>query len=429
MVEASPPKTAQDLFSQAFTLHQANQVETARTLYGQVLEQEPGHVFAIHSLGLIALNDRRHREAIELFERAIRLKGDEAVFHHSLARAVQGDGRLHDAIPSLRKAVELNSEFVAAWQALAEVYYALDNTDEAAGAIRKVAELQTKTAEAHNQKGIALVKEGQLKEAVESFRAGIACNPSGSGIYYNVGNVLTALGQYGEALLCLTQAARLEPKAPAVYVSLSNAQYRKGDLNAALEARAQAWRLDPNIPEQRFEVTASPLVASPRKKKPPSPGQPAVAQSNGTVTISIAQAIQQGIERHRAGDLASAEALYRKVLAVDGANADALHLLGVLLHQRGMHRAALDLVDQAIAKNGNSATFYSNRALILTALGEVEGAEQNCYRALELDPNHKEARDNIALVIRKRREQVHETGADSASIAGEEGKKKARNPA
>jgi tetratricopeptide (TPR) repeat protein len=420
MVEASAPQTPEELFNRAFALHQANQIEAARKLYDQVLEQAPEHVLGIHSLGVIALAERRHRDAIILFGRAIALKGDEAVFHSNLARAVQGDGRLHDAIPSLRKAIELNPEFVGAWQALAEIYYALDNTDEAARAIRKVAELQTKTAEAYNQQGIALVKANRLKEAAEVFRAGISCKPNGSGIYYNAGNVLTAIGQYSDAILCLTQASKLEPKATQVYVSLSNAHYRKGDLSAALAARSQAWRIDPNITEERFEVSASPVVAPLRKINAPKPTPRAANERSGTVTLTVTQAIQQGIQRHGTGDLTSAEALYRKVLAADAENADALHLYGVLMHQRGMHRGALDMIDRAIAKNNTSASFYSNRALVLAALGEFEGAEHNCQRALELDPHHKEARENVNFVQRKKQEQavVRQVNIEALPIDG-----------
>lgn len=395
-------ETVGELFNRAFALHQANSLKDAKRLYQEVLARDPKHAHALHSLGVIDAGEGRWTEAIQWFRRAIEHTADEAIFYHNLGRTLQADGQSAEAVKTLRKATAVNPDFIGAWQALAEIYYALENTTEAARAIRKVAELQTKTAEAYNQKGVTLAQENKLKEAVEAFRAGMACNPRGAGLYFNAGNVLTALGHYADAISCLTQALTLVPKATQIYVSLSNTQYRSGDLNAALQSRAKAWQLDPKIPESRFEVSASPIVASPRRPNVTESASPATPKGGGAISLSIPQAIQQAIERHGAGDLATAEALYRKVLAVDADNADALHLYGVLLHQRGLHRGALDLLDRAIATNKLAASYYSNRALVMMALGEFEGAEENCRRALAIDPTHQGARDNLSFVQKGR---------------------------
>jgi tetratricopeptide (TPR) repeat protein len=421
MNTSASPETIHELFNRAFALHQANQPKAAQPLYNEVLARDPRHAHAIHSLGVIASEDGRRKEAIELFQRAIAINGKDAIFYHNLARTLQADGRSTEAVQSLRKAVEVNPEFLGAWQALAEIHYSLDNTTEAARAIQKVADLKTKTAESHNQKGLTLVKEKRLKEAVEEFRAGMACNPRGAGLYFNAGNVLSVLGQHADAIACLMQAASLEPKTSRVYVFLSNAHYRKGDLDAALRARAKAWQLDPTLPDEQFEVSASPIVAHP--KRPVAMG----GTPTRTTTLSLTQAIQQAVERHNAGDGASAEMLYRKVLEVDPVNADALHLLGVLLHQRGDHRGALELIDRVVVRGNASANVHANRASVLISLGEFDAAEASGRRALEIDPIHKGAQDNVALAQRKRQSKSHEAVADDvlpAAVLGEEAQKK-----
>ena len=55
------------------------------------------------------------------------------------------------------------------------------------------------------------------------------------------------------------------------------------------------------------------------------------------------------IEMHQAGQLGPAAQLYQKVLAKEATNAAALHLLGVLHHQRGEHARAVELIAQAVA--------------------------------------------------------------------------------
>lgn len=125
------------------------------------------------------------------------------------------------------------------------------------------------------------------------------------------------------------------------------------------------------------------------------------------MTLSLPEAIEQAVKRHNAGDLASAESLYRKVLEVDPVNADALHLLGVVLHQRGDHKGALELIDRVVARGNASAMVHANRASILIALEQFEAAEASTRRAIEIDPIHKGAQGNLALAQRKRQVRAY----------------------
>ena len=63
----------------------------------------------------------------------------------------------------------------------------------------------------------------------------------------------------------------------------------------------------------------------------------------------IDSSLTSAVTHHQAGRLANAEALYRQVLATAPHHPDALHLLGVLLHQTGQSQAAVDLIRRAIA--------------------------------------------------------------------------------
>lgn len=397
--DSSAP-SIKELFDRASALHQAGQVVAAETLYQQILAEEPHHAHAIHSLGVIAYTRGQRSPAVDLLERAVDLAPKEVVFRHSLAQALRADGRSAEALQALKDAVMLNPEFVPAWEALAQIYYALDDMQASSQAIRKVAELKQRTAESYNAKGIELVNKGQLEEASETFQAGILCNPQGAGLYYNLGNVLVALRRFKEAVSSLKQAATLEPKAAAVHVSLSNALFYSGDIPAALQARSQALALEPELPAVRFLVTRSPLVNATADRGT----HPQIDASGGQVNIR--QTLALAIEQHRAGTLDTAEFHYRKVLAADPNNADAWHLLGVLSHQRGDHRAALALIDRAVTANDREARFHSNRALVLAALGEFEQADESCRRALALDVSLQAAHQNLEMVRRRRNERA-----------------------
>jgi tetratricopeptide (TPR) repeat protein len=107
---------------------------------------------------------------------------------------------------------------------------------------------------------------------------------------------------------------------------------------------------------------------------------------------------EHALARHRARDLAGAEALYREALARDPTHADAQHLLGVLRHQQGRHAEALGLIDQALAQRPSAAA-YTNRAAVLTALGRMQDALASHDLALQQDPALPQAHANRAEVL------------------------------
>lgn len=102
---------------------------------------------------------------------------------------------------------------------------------------------------------------------------------------------------------------------------------------------------------------------------------------------------------HQSGDLDQAEGLYRQLLDRRPDHADALHLLGVLHHQRGHHADAARLITQAITLNDQVADYHGHLGLVVQALGQLEQAASHQRRALDLQPRQFEASFNLALVL------------------------------
>lgn len=60
--------------------------------------------------------------------------------------------------------------------------------------------------------------------------------------------------------------------------------------------------------------------------------------------MDINSTYRSALQHHQQGQLAQAEALYRKVLDASPKHADALHYLGVIYHQNKQHDLALSLI-------------------------------------------------------------------------------------
>ncbi len=105
------------------------------------------------------------------------------------------------------------------------------------------------------------------------------------------------------------------------------------------------------------------------------------------------------IEMHRSGQLDAAVKLYEAVLARDQENADALHLLGVLNHQRGQHGRAVELIARAVAVRLGAHIFHANLAEAYRARGELDRAVGCCRTALHLCPEYPEALCNLGAAL------------------------------
>ncbi|MBL26572.1 MAG: hypothetical protein CMM50_03340 [Rhodospirillaceae bacterium] len=102
---------------------------------------------------------------------------------------------------------------------------------------------------------------------------------------------------------------------------------------------------------------------------------------------------------HRAHDVVGAEAAYREVLRKSPRDPDALHLLGVLLHQQGRHDEALAPLARAAKAQGAGAAVLNNLGEVQRALGAIDDAAASYRRALEKDPRMVSAMSNLGLVL------------------------------
>ncbi|MCA8152459.1 tetratricopeptide repeat protein [Burkholderia contaminans] len=106
-------------------------------------------------------------------------------------------------------------------------------------------------------------------------------------------------------------------------------------------------------------------------------------------------AFDRAYAAHRAGRLAEAEHGYRNALASNPADADALHLFGVLRHQQGQHAEAVDLVGRAVALRPGDAALQLNLGNALKALGRLDEAVDRFRNALTLAPEFPLAHYNL----------------------------------
>ena len=114
----------------------------------------------------------------------------------------------------------------------------------------------------------------------------------------------------------------------------------------------------------------------------------------------VLEDLSEGVRHHNAGRLDEAEVVYRRVLKAHPDNEDALHLLGVAARQTGRHDLAVDLIQQAIARNGRNPSFHANLGTALEASGKREEAMAAYRRAIAIKPDYPEPYFKLGLALK-----------------------------
>ncbi len=129
-----------------------------------------------------------------------------------------------------------------------------------------------------------------------------------------------------------------------------------------------------------------------------------IAQSNpdvarqGDVVMTLATAIGIGQEFQRKGLLGEAEAVYRAILSKKPDQPEALHFLGVVLHQIGRSEEAIETIIAALEADPTYVAALSNLGNILHDTERFDEAESVYRRAMELNPQFADAYLNLAVL-------------------------------
>jgi tetratricopeptide (TPR) repeat protein len=97
--------------------------------------------------------------------------------------------------------------------------------------------------------------------------------------------------------------------------------------------------------------------------------------------------IDQAIAAQRSGDLSQAVTLYRRILAGDSRNFDALYLLGVLYATQNDFKKAERMLRKALAINPNFPPCYHNCGVVLAKLNRYEDAIEILTKGLAIAPH------------------------------------------
>ncbi|MBP2316464.1 tetratricopeptide repeat protein [Azospirillum soli] len=246
-------------FAEAVARHHAGDLAGAERGYRAILQADPGHVEALHLLGVLAHQTGHDAEAARLIAEAIARAnekgGGKAEHHANLGLALHGLGRVAEAEAAYRRALALKEDYPEAQNSLGSALQDLGRLDEAIAHYRRALELRGAYPEALVNLGTALHAQDRLEEAEASLRAALALDPADPLAHTDLGVVLKEAGRLDEAEAAHTEALRLAPGDPETLVNLGLLREAQGRPVEAEACYREALRSDPGFALARWNLS------------------------------------------------------------------------------------------------------------------------------------------------------------------------------
>ena len=355
-VKVSPAKA----ITMAGQLYSSGEFEQAERLCRQLIAARPENSDAYNILGVTLARLERMDEAVAALECAIEINGNPASYHANLGEILRQAGRLDEALSAIEQAIRLQPDNAQAHNNLGIVHYERKQFEEAVASYRRALDLRPGMAEALNNLGNALRGIGDRHGALEAYRDALAQRTLYPEAHNNLGTLLQQDGKMEEAEEELRTAIAQNPR----YIDAHN-------------------NLAQLLSSQRRDVEALAVLADSLK-----------LQADNVQTLVLTAKVQLG-----RNNLEAAEQAARIALQVDEESADALTVLGQVLHERDRFDEALELLDRAVATAPENAEAQNFAGVALKSVGRLDEARGHILKALELNAAMYAAYANLSDLV------------------------------
>jgi tetratricopeptide (TPR) repeat protein len=252
---------------------------------------QDSQAMAAYNCGLALANLGRRNEAVERYELAIQLNPEMARAHYNCGIVLAELGRSSEAIAHYQEALHLKPDYFEVHNYWGSLLLGMGRTAEAVGHYQKSLEI-TPNATAHNNLGMILQVNGQLAEAADHFRQAVRLKPDYVRAHFNLVITLAQMGRVREAIETGSQADKSLPdqwqvKAQVAWLLATRDPAEGGNPQRALELADRAVQLSGRREVVCLETLAAACASAGRFEEAMALGVEAgrLAQSTGQKAV------------------------------------------------------------------------------------------------------------------------------------------------
>lgn len=231
------------------TMRQVSYWRDAVTLFEHALRVSgPSPVVHVH-LGSALMTACKLAEAREHFYATLRLQPGHAAAHINLGMVFQAEGNMDQALAHYHEALRLCPTCPTAHYNLGVALFSQRNYEQTAFHFREALRLRPDHLQAHANLGIVLYLQGDVDQAITHYREALRLQPGEAEVHNNLGVALVARKELDQARRHYAEALRLKPDYADAHYNLGKALYLEGGHEEARLRYEKAIELNPEYPE------------------------------------------------------------------------------------------------------------------------------------------------------------------------------------
>jgi len=236
----------------ARALYQQGLLDPAAAICREILKTKVDHLESLEVLAEVALKKGDRQQALDWYEKVIRLLPNHAVSYYRRGNLFKDSGELEAAVASYDRAVALDPNYANAFCNRGVVLGSLNRLDEAMASYNRAIALNPRDALAYYNRGALFRGLNRSEEALVSCEQAIAVKPDYAEAHCNRGILLQELNRWDEALESYDRAIALNPSLALGYLNRASLQQERHQMAEALADYDRAIEVAPNFADAYF---------------------------------------------------------------------------------------------------------------------------------------------------------------------------------
>lgn len=354
MVNFIKSTNATDLYHRGETFLELQRYDDALEAYERAIKLKPEYAEAWEGQGNALLELKRHEDALDAYDKAIQIQPSYWQAWNGRGKALDRLQRYGEAVNAFDAALKIKPDSLEAWNGRGNAQIELKQYSEAIASFDEALKLQPDYAPAWYRRGWALHNLRRYQEAVESYDKAIKSKPDSSTSWYQRGNALVNLERYSDAVESYDKAVQLQPNFYRAWYSRGSALTNLGQHEQAVASFDQAVKFNPSDYESWYS---------------------------------------RGWGLHQLGRYEEAIKSYNQAIKLQPNAYQPLYNLGNVFYNLKRYQDAIASYNRAIEKKPDHYETWYSRGNALVNLQRYQDAIKSYDKALQYEPDHREAKN------------------------------------
>ena len=394
---AANPKSAEPWVAKGLTYRSAEDAAQAIAAFKQALKLDPAHPGAVRALAETYLVLDETNNIVSLFDQSFRQHSTDPTYWSILGDlaglAIRQKPALADRLPPTQirqcyeRALALAPKTPDILIRVADAYLSASEFKAAADTYAKLLELRPNLPQFRERLAAVYLKIDQKDKATALYKELIKLEPLRFDFYNVLGELHETAGKFADAINFFQQSLKLNPDQSDIYLAICELQRqlkRPTDATATLAIWKKRFPIDWRVPYFSALIQASTKNFT-NAMAAYADAEMLAREAPTEVKLNAQFYFSYGATCERAGDLAKAAVLFRKVIALDPKSANAYNYLGYMWVDHNTNLTeALTLIQQAVALEPDNGAFRDSLGWALHKLGRDSEALPELRRAVFL---------------------------------------------